>query len=196
MPQVEQVLGRPPRGVEVVDGDDVRRAGLAHHAHERAAHRDEPLEFVVARLQPHGDQPVEPLAGEELVEHARASLGAGSRVVEREVVAVTQEGILDALEHLGEEPAADIGHDDADVLRLAGGEAHRGGRGDIAEGCRGIQHPVARLVRDIAAPGQSAARRRFGDARGARDIGDSCHVHAPSRQRSASRSRSAFGVRR
>ena len=71
---------------------------------------------------------------------------AGLGVVEGEIQPPLQQRLLDALEDLGEEPAAHVGHDDADVLGAPRGQADRVRGGHVADGCGHLLHTDARTL--------------------------------------------------
>ena len=120
MSQLDEVLGRAARRVVVVDGDDARLLSRADDADDRPSDLGQLVDLLVDRLETDGDEPVEALAREEVAEDPFAAGRAGLGVVQREVESAFQEGLLDAFEHFREEPAVEIRHDDADVLRAPG----------------------------------------------------------------------------
>jgi hypothetical protein len=64
---------RPTGGVVVVDADDGGVVVRTDDAHHRASDQKQALELMVFGLEPDGDEAVEPLAGEEVLEDAPAA---------------------------------------------------------------------------------------------------------------------------
>ena len=81
---------------------------------------------------------------------------------------------LDGVDHLGEEPAVDERHDDADRRGAAAGQPRGERRGDVVELGRGVEHPVAGRGGDVGQAAQRARHRRDRDARQPRDVLDAC----------------------
>ncbi len=177
------MLGRAARDVVVVDLDDGGRIARSDDADDGPADRQQPVDLVVIGLETDRDETVEPLAGEEVLEDPVAAVGARLRVVEREVETALQQGLLDALEHFGEEPAVHVRHDDADVLRAPGRQAHRARGGHVADRRGGIHHASARVLRHVAGAAERAAGRRLRDSRQAGDLRDPAHTDSPPRGR-------------
>lgn len=173
------LLGRQARRLDVVDRERGDARDEPADAHERLAQRLQHVHLVRAQGDRDRDHGVDALADEEVVEDPAAQVGVAREPVEREVVAGLDEGGLDALEHLAEVPAIDVGDDHADVARAAGDEAGRRRRHHVAELGGGALDLLARVVGDVAAAGQSARGRRLRHACDARDVGQDAHA-APS----------------
>ena len=129
----------------------------------------------LGELERDGDHRVDPLAQQEVLEHARALAAVARQVVEREVVAAAQELLLGALEHRREEPAVEERDHDADVAGATRGEARRVRRDHVAEACGGLDDLRLRGGRDVAPAAERTRDGRGGDPRELRDLFDAGH---------------------
>ena len=127
VPEADEVAGGEPGRLLVVDAERGDPGDGSADAHRRAAQGLDQFHLARREGHPDADDGIHALAHEEVMEQPAALFRFGRKPEEGEVVAGADQRPLDALEHLGEEPAVDERGDDADVLGAPGHEA-RGGR--------------------------------------------------------------------
>lgn len=170
VPQPDEMVGGETAHRDVIDRDRARAGQRAADARDGLAEREQTADLVLVEGERDGDDRIHPVAQEVVVEHAAALAVVPAQVVEREVVAAAQEGALGSLDHGREEPAVQVGDDDADVAGAARGEAGGVRRDDVADRGRHLGDARAGAVRDGA-----VAAERTGDRCG-RDSGETGDV--------------------
>ncbi len=180
VPELDEMSCRASGCVLVIQSHDARAVTDGNHAHDRTTDGDESLELVIVRLQADGDQPIESLSGQEVVEDTSPTLRPRLGVVEGEVIAGLEQHLLNALENLGEEPPVQVGHDDTDVARASCREARSARRRNVSQLLGDASYALPGGRRNVPVPGESTTCRRFRDSRSAGYVLDAAHVVVPS----------------
>ncbi len=174
--EADEVLGREPRDRDVVDRERAHARDRAADADERLAQVVQAGDLVLGEFERDGDHGIDPLAQQEVLEHARALLAVAREVVEGEVVAAAEQRLLRALEHRREEPAVEERDHHADVAGAPRRQARRVRRDDVPEVRGGLDHLRLRRGGDVSAAAERARHGRGGDPRELRDLFDAGHV--------------------
>ena len=176
VPEADEVLGGEARDGDVVDGERAHARDRSADADERLAELVQSGDLVLGEFERHGDDGVDALAEQEVLEHARALAPVARQVVEREVVAAAKELLLGALEHRREEPSVQERDHHADVARAPRCQARGVRRHDVPEARRRLDDLRLRGGGDMAAAAERARDRRGGDPREFRDLFDAGHA--------------------
>ncbi len=158
VPQRDQVLGGQRRDVEVVHPDGLHLRQQAAQRHQRLLHGLELVQLRCGELERDGDDRIEALAHQQVLEDRVAVPLLAAGVVQGQVVAALVELLGGALEHVGVVPAGDRRHDHADVAAAPGGQRRRVVGQHVAQLLGGQVHGVPRGRGDLA-----VARERAGD---------------------------------
>ena len=86
-------------------------------------HRQQLADLIFTQDQRHGDNRVQALAQQEIVQDAAAALRLLAHVVQGEVIAGIQEGFRDPFQYRGEIPALDVRHNKPNVVVAPGSKA-------------------------------------------------------------------------
>jgi len=116
VPEREQVLRREAGDSDIVDREGAHPRDRAADADERLLECVQPGHLVRVQFQGDRDDGIHSLAQQEVLEHAAAFVVVPGEAVEGEVEAAAEQGLLRTLDDVGEEPAVEERHDDADVL--------------------------------------------------------------------------------
>ena len=141
--EVEQVLGRLPTDLDVVDqdaGHALDRGADGDHRHPQVAQRHDRR---VGQRHVQGQQPVDPLGQRPGVDPAGPPAAVHADGIEQQVVALLGEHFLGALDHGGEEPAGDPRRDDADRVGAPGGQGRGRRRREVARAGWPLPRPPA-----------------------------------------------------
>jgi hypothetical protein len=153
VPERQQVLGRHPAAVRVVDRDRRQRRMGAVEQHDRHVLRREAAHLRVGGCERDRQHAVDPAAHRDRAEELTALLGA-LHVEQDQVVAGTGERAGDAAQALDHRRRGEEGRDDADRVRAAGREGARDRVGPVVERRDRVEHPPPSVLADRGRPVQ------------------------------------------
>jgi len=126
------------------------------------------LDLLVAQQRGEQDEPVDVLG--ERVDQLELVVGVVVAVAEQGRQVAAAQPVLRRLDHLGEQRVRQVGHDEADVPGLPGGQRGGAPAGHVVEQVRGGVHPPTRLLAEQFGLGEHPGDGRDGDVRGARYV--------------------------